>query len=192
MKGNVIAVMVVAGLLMAPIANGQTMLKQDAGFYVGASVGQAKDREFCGDARSVGFTGCDDKEIAWKLHGGYQFNQNLGVELGYVNFGKFEATAPGVTGSVKARAVELLGIGSFPVWQQFSVYGKFGFFRWDADAEVAGGGLVLRGGDKGTDLTYGVGASYAFNPNIAVRLDWQRYTDVDVNILSLGVLYKFR
>jgi OOP family OmpA-OmpF porin len=184
--------MIAAGLLTTPAANAQVTLKQDSGFYVGAAVGQAKDREFCGDATSSGFTGCDDKDIAWKLQGGYDFNQNFGLELGYVRFGKFEATAPGVTGNVKAWALELLGIASFPLSREFSLYGKAGIFRWDADAEVAGGGLVLQASDKGTDFTFGFGASYAFSPNLAARLDWQRYTDVDVNILSLGVMYKFR
>jgi OOP family OmpA-OmpF porin len=180
-------------LVLAPSAQAQWMaLKQDTGLYIGGAVGQARDKEFCGDATSIGFTGCDDKDVAWKLQGGYQFNRNAAVEVGYVNFGKFKATAPGVSGEVEAWAIELLGVLSIPLTREFSVYGKAGFFRWDADAKVTGGGLLLTGSDNGTDFTFGLGLGYAFTPNLGARLEWQRYADVDVNIASLGLVYKFR
>jgi len=73
---------------------------------------------------------------------------------------------------------------------QFSVYGKLGFYRGEAKGF----------GDKetNTDFTYGVGVQYNFNPKLGVRGEWQQYkgvggddVDADVNVLSVGVVWKF-
>ena len=45
---------------------------QDAGFYIGASIGQSKAKDFCDD--SGGFS-CDDKDTTWKILAGYQFSR---------------------------------------------------------------------------------------------------------------------
>src|SRR2546428_5249247 len=54
---------------------------QDAGFYLGASVGQSKAADTCSDMPAG--VSCDDKTTTWKLLGGYQFNPYIGAELGH-------------------------------------------------------------------------------------------------------------
>ena len=176
-------------------------LAQNTGFYAGGALGQAKAKDACSGITGIGFAGgCDDKDTAWKIFGGYQFNPNLGVELGYVDLGNFTANgtvlgAP-VSGSVEAKGFELVGVGSIPFTQQLSGYAKAGAFRWDVDTSTTVGSA----GDKGTDFTYGLGLKYDFTRNIAGRLEFQRYNNVgetsttgqsDVNLWTAGVMFKF-
>jgi OOP family OmpA-OmpF porin len=178
---------------------------QDTGFYAGGALGQAKAKDACSGITGIGFSGgCDDKDTAWKIFGGYQFNPNLGVELGYVDLGDFTANgtvlgAP-VSASAEAKGFELVGVGSIPFTQQLSGYAKAGAFRWDVDTRTAAGATATGGGDKGTDFTYGLGLKYDFTRNIAGRLEFQRYNNVgetsttgqsDVNLWTAGVMFKF-
>lgn len=201
--------------LLAATAGAPTiaLAQQDAGFYIGASAGQAKINDACTRLTSGGFAGgCDDKNTAWKIFGGYQFNRNFGVEGGYTNIG--EATAIGTigttgnrrgrAGSVKAEAkgFELLTVGTLPINEQFAVYGKAGFFRWDVDMSGTRGRPSVAIDDKVTYLTLGVGLKYNLTKNLAARLEFQRYDDfgvgdnpftgqMSVNVSSLGLQFKF-
>lgn len=201
--------LVVAGLAagiaaISGIAAAQ-MQTQDAGFYLGAAVGQAKAKDVCTELTGVGFVGgCDDKDTAWKISAGYQFNKNFGVELGYVDLGEFTAagTILGVPVTAKAEATgfEVLAVGTIPLAQQFSAYAKAGAFRWDVDTSATAAGVPVGVGDKGTDFTFGIGLKYDFTRNASARLEFQRYNNVgedattgqsDVNLWTLGVMYKF-
>lgn len=162
-------------------------------FYLGAGVAHSKAQSgFCSDAAAAGFSNCDDKDAAWKITGGYQFHQNFGVELGYVDFGKYTASTPGgVTAGVKAKGVELLAVAAYPFAQRFSVYAKAGLYYWKSDAFASAGAVsVDLGSDKGTDWTFGLGLGYDITRNIAARLEWQRYGK-DVDMIGIGGLYKF-
>lgn len=180
--------------LFAPAAHAQWMgLKQDTGLYLGASVGQAKVRNFCEAASVAGFTSCDEKDLAWKLSAGYSFHPNFAAEVGYVNWGKVTVGAGAGTADVKARGFEVLGVASIPLYQGLSGFAKAGFVRYDADVSVAVAGTTLASADeKGTELTYGLGLGYDFTRNLGARLEWQRYTDLVVDMFSLGLVYKFR
>jgi OOP family OmpA-OmpF porin len=150
---------------------------------------------------------CDDKDTGWKLFVGYQFTPNFAIEGGYTDLGK--ATANGVLTGVavnadgKARGWELAAIAAFPLYQQFSIYGKLGVFRANVDASITGtipGFTATQSvSAHSTDLTFGAGVKYAFTPNIGARLEWQRYHDVGgdntgkekIDLFSLGLLYNF-
>jgi OOP family OmpA-OmpF porin len=181
-----------AGLTVAPAAHAQWMLKQDTGLYLGAAVGQSKVRHFCNDVATVGFPTCDEKDVTWKLSAGYNFNRNFAVEAGYVDWGKFTFSNAAISGDVKAKGFELLAVGAFPVYQNLSAYAKAGFVRWDADFSARVGSAAFSNDDKGTDFTFALGLAYDFTNNFAARLEWQRYTDLVVDTVTLGLLYKFR
>lgn len=174
------------------------------GFYWGGSIGQSKAKDGCtGVAIS-----CDDKSAAWKIFGGYQVNRNFGAELGYADLGKTKAS--GVTSGVnvdaktKVNAWDLVGIGSLPVANKFSLYGKLGVYRGqvsDSATGSAGGFTAMASGSSiNTGLTFGFGAGFDINQNIAVRAEWQRYKAMggdstgksDVVVLGVGLLYRFQ
>lgn len=106
----------------------------DAGWYLGGSLGQSRF-----DVDTSGFTGSVDKrDTAWSLFGGYQMNRNLGLELGYTDFGKatFNGTlglaippvpaGAGARGGIDATAWWLAAVGTIPFTERLSGYGKLG------------------------------------------------------------------
>lgn len=193
-----------AGISPVAFAQAAGRFAQDAGFYAGAAVGQSRVKDACEGLPIA----CDDKDTGVKIFYGYQFNKNFGAEVGYVHLGK--ATANGViqgvtvSDSIKAKGLEVLGVGTLPIADKFSAYGKLGFFRWDVDMTLTetypNYSIAYSVSDSGTDLTYGLGLKYDFAKNIGARLEWQRYKDLgnpettgksDVDLISLGIVFKF-
>jgi OmpA-OmpF porin, OOP family len=192
-------VLALALFAMLPFAG--SALAQDAHhFYVGGQLGQAKVKDFCDGTSGTGIS-CDEKDMSWKILGGYQVNRNFSVELGYIDFGKVKAHDATDTVTVKAHAFDLMGVGILPFADRFSVYGKLGVYHGTADAHVRLGSLGVSDSesDDSTDLTFGLGASFDITRQVTARAEWQRYSDVggsdigktDVDVISLGVLFHF-
>jgi OmpA-OmpF porin, OOP family len=175
---------------------------QDAGFYLGGALGQSSF-----DVDCAGTTSCDDKDSSWKIFGGYQFNKHLAVEFGYADLGETTASVPGppfnVNLALEATVWDLVAVGSLPIGDRFSIFGKIGLYRADTEINGTASGLPsVSESDSNTDLTYGVGARFDFARNLGVRLEWQRYQDVggeffgvtaesDVDVMSVAVIWKF-
>jgi OmpA-OmpF porin, OOP family len=196
----------ILGLASAMIFAGSASAQAsgDAGWYVGASLGQAQV-----DVDCSGTTACDDKDSSWKIFGGYQFNRNFSVELGYTDLGAVTASTPSFVVppfvipaanlNVDSTAWELVGIGSLPLGERFSIFGKLGLYYGETDTTVDFGALgAVNESDSTTDFTFGVGMRYDFTRNFGVRAEWQRYMglkamdeDTDVDVISLGVVWKF-
>lgn len=179
---NIKALLVIAGFSAAAGLAGPASAQMSdimSSAYIGASFGQSDFGDTCS-----GFAGCDDKDSAWKIFGGYQINRTFGVELGYTNLGEVSVAGAGA----EVTAWELLGIAAIPVGP-VSLYGKLGFAR----AEVEGTGALAGLSDTGTELTYGIGVQYDFTKQLGIRGEWQRY-DLDdaVDVLSVGVVFRFQ
>ena len=165
-----IAVLGIAAATLGLPAAAQTA---NPGFYVGATVGQSKLKDGC--------SGCDDKDTAWRFLGGYQVNRNFSAELGYTNLGEY--------GGTKVNAWELLGVGLFPINNQFGIYGKLGGQHSEAKSGVS---------ETGNGLTYGAGLQFDLSRNLGLRGEWQRYdkiagiSDLKSDVLSLGAIWRFR
>lgn len=175
---------------------------QDAGWYAGVILGQSKAR----NTDCTGVATCDDTDTAWSIFGGYQVNANFGVQFGYADLGKVGASGTdpflgAFSISYESTGFELSGVGTIPINERFSVYGKLGLFMWDLDAKatssVFGSGSLS---EDGTDLTYAIGAKYGFTKNFAVQLQWQRYNDIgndatvgtsDIDVIGLGAIFRF-
>jgi OOP family OmpA-OmpF porin len=164
--------------------SGGVPLQMDSGFYVGAGLGRSEARDFC---TYIGGS-CDAKDMSWNLFAGYKFNRHIGIEGGYSDFG--EAKSSGFVGgvpssvSIKTKALELVAVGFLPLTDQFSFYAKGGFFRYDSDG-TGTGGLPASASDKGTELTFGLGAEYGFTHGVGLRVEWQRYLSVGSGVLCL-------
>ncbi len=152
-------------------------------WYAGGTVGQAELKDAC-----QGLGGCDEKDTALRILGGYQYNRNFAAEIGYHDLG--EASAP--AGATEAAAWELVGIGALPLGNQFSAYGKLGVYRGELEA--------LGAEETNSDLTYGLGLQYDITRAVGVRGEWQRYSkmgggavaETDVDVLNVGVAYRFQ
>ena len=169
-KKFVVALLGVLAMVAAPAALAQK--GKTSPWYVGLHVGQSDIKE------------ADDTDTAFRILGGYQFHPNLAAELAYTDFGSVDVAGT----SVKGNAIELVGVGSWPLADRFSVYGKLGFSRGELEA----------GGSKedSIELTYGLGVRWDFMPNLGARIEWQQYADVgdgasDVDVMSVGIVFKF-
>jgi len=158
---------------------------QDAGFYLGGALGQAKFTEWCVPAPTV--LSCDDKDSAWKLFGGYRFNRHVAVEGTYVDWGTATGTVAGV-GSVSAEqtSMGIAAVGSLDLGSQFSVFGKAGFLM--TEQETPASSTPER--DE-TEFHYGLGARFHFTPGWAARAEWEKTEKLEVEMLSIGVEYRF-
>jgi OOP family OmpA-OmpF porin len=160
---------VVAGVLGAiALAVAPAVAMAQSPWYAGVHIGQADIDE------------ANDEDTAFRILGGYQINQNFAAELAYTDFGKVQGA--------KGNAIELVGVGSLPVANQFSVYGKLGLSRGEFKASGVS--------EDSIEVTYGVGVRYDVTPTVGARLEWQNYPDVgdgasDVSVLSVGVVFKF-
>jgi OOP family OmpA-OmpF porin len=167
--------LIAAGLALGAVPT--PALSQDASWYAGLGIGYLKTDGTCPGAAAAGVP-CDDKGTTWKIFGGYQFNTYLGYELGIVDLGDRTAFVSGLgVANAKFRIFEMLLVGTLPVSQRLSLYGKAGIFQWDADFDFPSG--VAGSADaNGNDFTYGLGVKYDVTRNAALRLEWQRYDDV--------------
>ncbi|MGH8692495.1 MAG: outer membrane beta-barrel protein [Burkholderiales bacterium] len=140
----------------------------------------------------------DGKDTAFKVFGGYMFNQHFGVEGAYVNLGEASYSGtffglPVTGGTVEVTGLNVAALGSYPVTPEFSVFGKIGLFVWESNASDTTGGLPFSNTADGTDLSFGIGVGYSFTRNLGVRAEWERFKldNVDADLLSIGLVYKF-
>ena len=172
MKHVALGVISAAAFSLPSLAMAQA--KGDSHWYIGGGIGQADVKE------------ADDKDTSMKIFGGYQINKNFAAELGYIDFGKVNDAGT----EVKGNAWEVVGVGILPLGGgKFDIFGKAGFF-W---GEIKGGGVK----EDSTEFTYGVGASWHITPNLSLRGEYQRYSDVgdgatDVDVIGINVVYRFK
>ena len=183
-----------AAMTFAIPAGAQGMSYNPQRFYVGGSIGQATQKDACAGTSGIS---CDDADTAWRVLGGYQINRSFAAELGYHNLGKAKASAGGATAEVEANAWELVGIGAYPVMDNFSVYGKLGLYSGKAKGTSNFG---VSASDTNTDFTFGFGAQYDLSRQLGVRGEYQKYNDLggdnvgktDVDVFSIGVIWRFQ
>ena len=183
------AVLVLSGLFAVSQASAQ-------GFYIGGSVGQS-DMDDGNTTGLITSGSVDGSDTGYKIFGGYEFNKHFGLELAYVDLGKasYSGTffgAPVTGGTVETWGLNFSAVGTLPLGSNFALFGKVGFFTWESKASDVTGGVPFSGKDDGTDVSYGLGASYNFTKNFGIRAEWERFKAVgDIDLLSIGVVYKF-
>jgi len=200
---------------LAAIASQFAMADSAPGWYLGANVGQSRanidDARITSALLGSGFATTsitdDDRDTGFKLFGGYQFNNYLAVEGGYFDLGKFgfKATTlpPGMlSGDIKLRGLNLDLVGTLPITQKFSAFGRVGMNYGDARDSFTGTGAVQvlnpSPSQRQTNYKYGVGLQYAFTEALAMRVEAERYrindavgNKGDVDLYSVGLTYRF-
>lgn len=189
---------------LAPAANAA-----DAGFYAGVSAGYSKvDFDVAAynsaltNAGAVGVsTNSDDSDTGFKVFAGYQFNPYLGIEAGYTDSGEvsLNSTFVGGAATIKAEGTGWQGsvVGTLPISNSISAFGKVGFFAWDLDATIAatgpGGTASGSASTDGTDHVLGAGLNWKLNNTTGIRAEWERYRydDTDNDFFSVGVSFRF-
>ena len=156
-----------AALLLASTA---AFAAQPNTFYAGADVGKTRVSDW------------SERETSYGAFVGYNFHQNFAVEGGYRRLGEDKYGGYKLTGDQAALSV----VGSLPVAERVSVYGRLGVNR--LEAKVSSGNVSVS--DSTTKALFGVGASYAFTPAVSGRVELQRAAS-DITNLSAGVAFQF-
>lgn len=160
-------------------------------FYVGAGIGQAeyKSAEFIDCISSC--ENFSDNDFAYNIFAGYQVTDALGVEIGWQDWGKGKDTVYGDTIEVEPTMFTVMAVGTVPINDSFSLFGKAGIAFLDV---------------KGTDVTenesitensqdLALGGGVQWNSGVfGVRLEslWVDAEDADKSLMwGISGLYKF-
>lgn len=150
----------IATALLLSAAVATPAFAADEGFYAGVTLGNAKV-----NVPAAFGPATKNSDTVYGVLAGYQFNQNWGAEVEYTGAGKFTtATATG-----KADAFGVTAVGTLPMSDTFSLYGKLGF------AQVSGKANGAAGNANRTSATYGLGLQYNATQNVGIRFGWDRF-----------------
>jgi hypothetical protein len=137
---------------------------------LGANLGSARVNN--GD-----FEGSD---TGYKLHIGSSFQEFIGGEIGYVNFGRLGGNGPKAYAWTPAVTVGIpLGMAR--------LYGKGGVAFADVE------GSSVREEYKDNDPFFGVGLRFGVSPGLGFRAEYERYTvnNDDVDMAEAGLELNF-
>ena len=165
--------------LIATAAVAGTAQAQNTGkAYVGAAAATSKNSTL------------DSNKADGKLFGGYNFNEQLGVEAGWTNHHK---TDVGPRGSTEGYGTYVAAKYTIPVNEQVGVYGKVGVSHSERKMT---NNIGQRFKDDDTSGYGGVCVEYKLNQNTALVAEYERYGKTKdygarANVWSAGLKYGF-
>jgi len=179
----------------------------DQGAYIAVDLGQVS----YSNATSQ-FSGANaPNPNAIILGGGYHFSQYMGVEADYSIIGDSSITtvagAASATEKLKTSSFQVAAVGTFPINNQFSLFGKLGLANTKIDytltpgpGTIIVGGVTATSGSK-TNLMFALGAQFNINQHWGIRAQYQDFgkvqldavgaPNIGVKLYSLGGVYNF-
>ena len=194
---------------------GAALAQGDSHYYFGIAGGASQAKiDQPGITRRLGDNGltvsgftADNRDKAYRIFGGYQFNRYFGVEAGYFNLGKFgysaTTTPPGrLDGQIKLDGPHLDLVGTLPMTERLSFLARVGVHGARARDQFTGSGAVgvLNANPRKTEANYklGAGLQYAFSPGFAVRGEFDRYrvndavgNKGDIDTVTVSLVFPF-
>jgi opacity protein-like surface antigen len=172
-----------AGLAAAAFA-GPAAAQFSPDLYFGFQAGRAHFTDVCTVA-----TQCKNRDTDGGIFAGLQIGRYVAVEAVASYLGHAEVDGA----SVKANAIELDAVLTWPLYKGFSALGRVGAFH---GVMKSAGKSVNKNG-----VTYGWGGQYDFDPKFAMRLEYQRHPDLGggdfgatthIDTINLGALFRFQ
>ena len=163
--------------------------------YVGINLGQSTT-----DSCITGT--CDDTDTAGKIYGGFEFNEYMAMEVGYVNLGTVDYSAPTGSRETHGMTIQMLGTLSLNPSVTLLARGGLNILNTEVNGPIAG---TPNGNTGDTDVSWsaGVGAQYNITKDAGLRLEWERFFETgssinnggtgeaDIDLVSVGFVYKF-
>ena len=161
------------------LASAPAMAAEDGGFYVGAGIGT--------------FSVDSDEATSFKVLAGFDFNKYFAAELEYIDSSNFEETEGDFAIEASVTAFNVSVVGKVPVGEKFSLFAKFGMVFYDIDAKITEFGFTESASLSEEDVSYGVGAGFAFTENFGARIEYQGFDiqDTDTDLISASVTWRF-
>ncbi|MEY4757570.1 MAG: hypothetical protein RJA34_2468 [Pseudomonadota bacterium] len=192
-----------AAIATLAISASTAALAQDSGLFV--SVGAGRPSTPIINALPTGWTS-DQSDIAFGIKGGYSFSKYFGVEVGYQDFGDVSLNKPtgSVTGSSTIHGTGWMmgGYASYPVASDVDVLARAGWYEWSirqTSRFTSGANTqVDTFKETGTDMYFGLGASWKLSTSMAVGLNWTRFkapTNTGIfgatNLVDVSLMHRF-
>lgn len=156
------------------IASSAAMAADAPKFYAGADIGITKA------------DGDSHRETGEGAFAGYQFCEHIAIEAGYRRLESEDGVTQGVSYNGHTDQLAVSAVGTLPLSNGFSVFGRLGVNRLMLNGHVGNESLK----DHANRGVYGVGVGYSFTPTVSARLELQRPIN-DLTNLSAGVVFKF-
>jgi OmpA-OmpF porin, OOP family len=179
-------------VFLAFLTSAAAVQAQDPGFYLGGALGQSKFKEWCDTGGSpITLASCEDTDTSWKVLGGYRFNRYVAAEASYLDWGEVTVgTSTGARAAATQSSYGLAVVGTLPIGERFELFGKAGFLKTEQETRRITPNPSTFNRDE-TELNYGLGVKYAFTRNWALRGEWENTDKLNVELLSIGVEYRF-
>lgn len=166
----------------------------------------------------VSGSGVDDEDMSLSLGIGFPINEQVAIEVGYLNLGEASMKASGayslslygdsytvINPSIVFEADGFYAGGRFrhAIDKQFSIHGKVGLYFWDLEGTASASSLIINGynygsvsyseSDSGQDLYFGFGGAYQLNDRVSLLGEFTRYevSDSDVDVFGINLAMKF-
>jgi opacity protein-like surface antigen len=168
----------IAGLLMSTAASAE-----DAGFYLGLSLGEAtQSNEVFAD---------DDLSFKWLA--GYSFNRFLAAEAGFVDGGTQKDTIDGIDVKLSSDGFFAAVLAKLPIGEVIAPYAKVGYVVYDATSTFTSSGATVTESEKDENPLYGAGLEFRMGDHFRLRAEYEvvDVPDVDFDIVSLVATYQF-
>lgn len=147
----------------------------------------------------------DDKDSAYKLFGGWRFNRNFALELGYFDLGSFGLTVTTVpqgafASTLSGRGANLDLVATLPLSTHWSLLGRGGIqsIRTRHTFSGSSGADAVNANDsrREANAKLGLGLQYAFDGGFMLRAEVERLHVRDasgvserVAVVSLSLLF---
>ncbi|SBS64764.1 OmpA family protein [Vibrio atlanticus] len=154
--------------------------------YVGAKVGMGWLDSACVDN-----VDCEDDSVAGGVYGGYNFTDNIALELNADYLGDYD-TSFNNNGATQRYSDSIVAISLSPMYrlaikQEFDIFFK------------AGPAYIMHDDEDDVVLSLGIGAEKQFAEDWALRVEYQYFDDFDdkfvqdlnSNLVTVGLSYNF-
>lgn len=176
----------------------------EPGGWLAVGAGQADTDFSASDLDDGSFVSAkvDTKDISMRISGGYSVNDHLALEVGYIDTGEISISAQSdgsgpiyPAGLLNAGATMtgfLLGVnGYLPLNAKSRLVGRFGILGWDIEAAASMNGVAASTTDSGNDPYLGIGIEGDVGSSLTFGANYTRYDEVDVDVIELGVRFRF-
>ena len=173
MNLKVAAAVAALSLAMIPAAFSQ----EESGWYLGGGFGRFNAGIDDVDQVDDAIEGWDESDDTYKLFAGYRMNNFLSFELDYINLGEPSgAVVPGFNVDSAVDGFAPYVIGTFPLGNWFEIYGRLGYYFYDAtlsqESELNGN---VQFDEESEDLVWGAGVGAKIGERLNLRFEYEKF-----------------
>jgi hypothetical protein len=178
-------------LLLAGLLSSTAFAEPQKDIYFGVGVNKATF-EVSGNSSGIDYQ-INYEEKSYKALVGKRVNDEMSVELQYVDFAKKNIAIDGIVfpSTLSADSISVSGLYYLDPKKDFSPFAKLGMHSWDVKEIYAED--VIKG--NGVDVFYGAGVDGKIDKydDIKYRLEFENFKvgDVDFKVFSFGLLFDY-